>query len=94
MATIDGARSLGLGHLIGSIEAGKRADIVVMSAAGISAAPLHSPYSSLLYSLGKSDVRHVLVDGRLVVEDGQVTGADETEVARELSATARQLLKG
>ncbi|MHB1510820.1 MAG: amidohydrolase family protein [Acidimicrobiales bacterium] len=94
MATIDGARSLGLGHLIGSIEAGKRADIVVMSAAGISAAPLHCPYSSLLYSLGKSDVRHVLVDGRLVVEDGQVTGADETEVARELSATARQLLAG
>ncbi len=94
MATIEGARSLGLDHLLGSIEVGKRADIVIMSASSVSAAPLHSPFSSLLYSLGKSDVRHVLVDGRLVVEDGAVTGADETEVARELSVTARQLLKG
>ncbi len=94
MATIDGARALGLGHLIGSLEVGKRGDIVVMSASGVSAAPLHSPYSSLLYSLGKADVRHVLVDGRLVVADGTVTGADETEVARELTVAAHQLLRG
>lgn len=94
MATIEGARGLGLGHLIGSIEVGKRADIVVMAADAVAAVPRHSPYSSLVYALGKAEVRHVLLDGQMVVEDGTVTRIDEAEVSRELSMTVHQLARG
>ncbi len=71
MATIEGARAIGLGRLIGSIEKGKRADIILVDTAKPHLTPMYDPYSSLVYSARASDVRLVMVDGRVLVQDGR-----------------------
>ncbi len=63
MLTIDGARALGLDGLSGSIEAGKRADLVVFDGNKLEATPAHDPAANLIYSLNPRAVRDVLVDG-------------------------------
>lgn len=67
MATILGARALGLEASIGSIEAGKKADLVLLDASGAHAVPLYDVYSQIAYALKSSDVRDVMVNGRLIV---------------------------
>jgi 5-methylthioadenosine/S-adenosylhomocysteine deaminase len=88
MATLDGARALGLADRIGSLEAGKRADLVVLSPDAVAAAPVYDAPGALVYAVGRAEVRSVLVDGRPVVEDGRVTGVEEAEVAAGLRAFA------
>src|SRR5262249_5851884 len=63
MATVRGARALGLEHEIGSIEEGKKADITIVNPNKLHAAPLADPYSMLVLALHGSDVEHVFVDG-------------------------------
>ena len=82
MLTIDGARVLGIDRLTGSIEPGKRADLVVFDANRLEATPAHDPASNLIYSLGPRSVRDVLVDGELLVRDGKLTREDEAALAR------------
>ncbi len=79
MATLGGARALGLAQEIGSLCVGKRADIAVVDLASVAMLPEHSPLSALVYAVTASDVRHVLVDGRLLVQDRRLreeTGLD------------------
>jgi 5-methylthioadenosine/S-adenosylhomocysteine deaminase len=82
MLTIDGARVLGLDGLIGSIEPGKRADLVVFDATRLETTPAHDPMANLIYSMGPRSVRDVLVDGELLVRDGKLTRDDEAALAR------------
>jgi len=82
MLTIDGARVLGLDGLIGSIEAGKRADLVVFDANRLETTPAHDPMANLIYSMGPRSVRDVLVDGEILVRDGKLTRDDEAVLAR------------
>lgn len=82
MLTIDGARVLGLDGLIGSIETGKRADLVVFDANRLEATPAHDPMANLIYSMGPRSVRDVLVDGEILVRDGKLTRGDEAALAR------------
>jgi 5-methylthioadenosine/S-adenosylhomocysteine deaminase len=82
MLTIDGARVLGLDGLIGSIEAGKRADLVVFDANKLETTPAHDPMANLIYSMGPRSVRDVLVDGAILVRDGKLTRDDEAVLAR------------
>jgi 5-methylthioadenosine/S-adenosylhomocysteine deaminase len=92
MATLHGARALGIGHLVGSIEAGKRADLVVHDTARAVWRPLVRPVNNLLYSAQSSSVDVVIVDGRVVVEHGAVLAVDEAEIAlRAQEAAARRL---
>lgn len=81
MATMGGARALGLADQIGSIEPGKRADIVVVDARPH--LPNGDVYSTLVYSCRGSDVRTVLVDGQIVVEDGRLLTLDVDAVRRD-----------
>jgi len=67
MATIGGAKALGMEKEIGSLETGKRADLVFVSTSEPHATPLFNVYSALVYALKGSDVQHVLIDGKLVV---------------------------
>ena len=83
MLTIDGARVLGLDGLTGSIEAGKRADLVVFDGNRLEATPAHDPAANLIYSLNPRAVRDVLVDGALLVRDGKLTWDDEAALARQ-----------
>jgi cytosine/adenosine deaminase-related metal-dependent hydrolase len=82
MATIDGARVLGLDAETGSLEVGKRADVIVVSLAGVHAAPAADPVSTLVHASQSRDVRHVWVDGRHVVRGGELTTLDAERLAR------------
>lgn len=95
MATILGARALGLDKEIGSLEAGKRADLITVSLEAPHAVPLFNVYSQLVYALKASDVRDVMVNGRLVVRDRQPLTLDARQVlakAAEFGAQVRASL--
>jgi 5-methylthioadenosine/S-adenosylhomocysteine deaminase len=91
MATIDGARALGLGDVVGSLEVGKRADVVVLDMSNLCVTPLHAAVSSLVYSQRGDEVDRVYVDGRLVVDDGALTTVDENAVRARSAAAATAL---
>jgi len=92
LATLGGARALGLESEIGSIEAGKRADLVVLDLSGPHAQPEQADLvSRIVYSARAADVRHVVVDGRIVVRDGQLTTVDSKEIRAQANRAARRL---
>jgi 5-methylthioadenosine/S-adenosylhomocysteine deaminase len=71
MATILGARALGMESQIGSIEAGKKADLVMLDTSAAHATPMYDVYSQVVYALKSSDVLHVMVNGRTIVRGRQ-----------------------
>jgi 5-methylthioadenosine/S-adenosylhomocysteine deaminase len=81
LATLDGARALGLGDRVGSIEAGKRADLVIARLDGLHALPGGDVFSKLVYACGARDVTHVFVDGELVVKNGEHLRFDRERTA-------------
>jgi 5-methylthioadenosine/S-adenosylhomocysteine deaminase len=83
MATLGGARALGLGDEIGSLEAGKRADITVLELGRLHTTPRPEVVSTVVYAAEAHDVRDVLIDGRPVLLDGELQTLDEREVAAE-----------
>ena len=91
MATRAGARTLGLEHEIGSLEAGKRADVIVVDRDRPHLAPGPDPYSTLVYAARGSDVRSTVVDGELLVDDFSPVRVDRAEVAVAARAAARDL---
>ncbi|WP_320044603.1 amidohydrolase [uncultured Desulfobacter sp.] len=68
MATIDGAKALGMGDVTGSIRPGKAADIIVVDTTGLHMTPMHDPYSGIVYAARASDVLLVMVDGNVRFE--------------------------
>jgi len=92
LATLGGARAMGLADEIGSIEPGKRADLVVVDLSGPHAQPEGADLASrLVYSARAADVRHVVVEGRLVVDGGRLRSADLEEIRVKANAAARRL---
>jgi cytosine/adenosine deaminase-related metal-dependent hydrolase len=92
LATLGGARALGLEAEIGSIELGKRADLIVLDLEGMHTQPAEADLiSRIVYSARAADVRHVLVDGRLVVKDGALKTAKVEEIRRAANVQARRL---
>lgn len=90
MATINGAHAVGLGDRIGSLEAGKRADIVIRANDVPEAYPLTDPIAQIVYSAGSKTVHTVLIDGRVVIQGRQPTRVDAGDVFRQVeSETAR-----
>src|SRR5437660_10222377 len=77
MATIDGARALGLENEIGSLEIGKRADVVVIDLNQLHSSPKQDVISSLVYSAQPSDVRVTIIDGRVVMRDRELSTLNE-----------------
>jgi 5-methylthioadenosine/S-adenosylhomocysteine deaminase len=82
MATVRGAQAIGMADEIGSIDAGKRADLAFVRFTEPHGQPLFSVYSHLVYALKGSDVRHVVVNGRIVVRDRRLLTLNQTEVLR------------
>jgi Cytosine deaminase and related metal-dependent hydrolases len=93
MATIDGARALGLEEQIGSIEVGKRADLTVLNIEALHTTPHPDPISSIVYAADARDVETVIIDGRIVMREGELTTIDEKEVIRSAKEQA-MLLQG
>ena len=91
MATIDGARALDLADEIGSIELGKRADVIVVDLNRVHAAPETDVVSSVVYSAQAGDVRTAIIDGRVVMRDGELTTMNEADVIAEANREAKAL---
>ncbi len=91
LATLDGARDLGLSHLIGSLTPGKRADIQILRATDLNLAPVFDPAHALVYSAQPANVDTVLVDGRVLLRGGQPTRWDGAEIVREATEAMRAL---
>ena len=97
MATLNGARALGLEGEIGSLHVGQRADIIIIDAGGLHMAPRarggHDNLATLLvYAAHGSDVETVLVDGEIVVRDRRLTRVDEAAVRRAAQAACDRIL--
>ena len=95
MATILGARVLGMEKEIGSLETGKRADLITIRLDRPNAVPMYDPVSQIVYALKASDVRDVMVNGRPVVRDAKILTLDEPlilEKAREYRAKVQASL--
>ncbi len=91
MGTIDAARALLWDHEIGSLEPGKAADVVVVDGNNPRLFPRYHPVGSLVRYATGTDVKSVLVDGKLVVDDGQVLTVDEAELLDESAEIAARL---
>ncbi len=88
LATIEGAGCLGLEEEIGSLEPGKRADLILVDLSGPHCLPAGEPVTTLAYAARAADVRFTVVDGRVVLEEGRLVTVDETVLAREVRRSA------
>jgi 5-methylthioadenosine/S-adenosylhomocysteine deaminase len=92
MATLDGARALGLGTDIGSLEVGKRADVAIVKLGQLHSSPAVDVYSALVYSAQTEDVQTVLIDGKLVMLNRKLLTIDESETVLAANLEADQLM--
>jgi len=91
MATIDGARAIGMDKMLGSLEPGKRADLIVVSMRGARQTPIYDPISHLVYVSRGDDVRTTIVNGKVLMRDRRVTTLDERAVLDEAVAYASKV---
>ncbi|MGR5238331.1 amidohydrolase [Vibrio alfacsensis] len=83
MATMGAARALHMEDKIGSLEVGKRADIIVIDTKAPNMVPVYNPYSALVYSANSANVRHSIVDGKILMQDRQILTVDEKQIVKE-----------
>ncbi len=88
LATMGGARVLGVADRIGSLEPGKRADIIVVDTRQPHLTPLYHPVSHLVYAARGADVRHTVIDGRVVMRDRRLLTIDLEELLEKVRAKA------
>jgi cytosine/adenosine deaminase-related metal-dependent hydrolase len=93
MATINGARALGLEKEVGSLEAGKKADVIVVNLKNHHAMPVHDPASAVVWATSGNDVKTVLIDGKLVVENRKVLTLEEEEILAKAQGKAEKILQ-
>jgi 5-methylthioadenosine/S-adenosylhomocysteine deaminase len=96
LATIEGARAIHAGERIGSLEPGKRADLIVVDANRVHAMPRfettgENVYSRLVYSTKSTDVRHVMVNGRVLMRDRRLLTVDEEAILDEAEELGRKI---
>ena len=93
MATRSGAKTLGLEHEIGSVETGKKADLIRVRRQDVHLAPDVDPYSTLVYATRGSDVRTTIVDGDVLVDNGEPVRVSRVEVALDAQQAAREIAR-
>jgi 5-methylthioadenosine/S-adenosylhomocysteine deaminase len=91
MATRGGANALGLGGVLGALEVGKRADVIAVDVQALHALPAESPWSQIAYAAKSCDVKHVAVDGRIVVRDRALLTLDVEAVRHNARRAATRL---
>jgi 5-methylthioadenosine/S-adenosylhomocysteine deaminase len=92
IATIGGAIALGLEKQIGSLEAGKQADVAVINLRSLHSSPYQDPVSALVYSAQTSDVQSVVIDGQVVMKDRELLTMDERAVIEDASRAGTELI--
>ena len=93
MSTIEGAKALGLGNITGSLEKGKKADIIIIDTNKPHLVPLYNPYSHIVYSAKGSDVSHTIINGRLVMAEKRLLIMDIDDVIKKAVIKSREIMK-
>ena len=93
MATIEGARALGIGSQCGSLEPGKKADITVVDTSGPHMRPRSDPFNMLVYAAEAGDVKHVFVDGEWLVRDKALVRWELDEVTADAEKAIDEILE-
>ncbi|HOW57156.1 MAG TPA: amidohydrolase family protein, partial [Smithellaceae bacterium] len=93
MATIEGARALGMGGITGSLEVGKKADIIIVGLNKPHLTPLYNEYSHLVYAAAGNDVDTVLINGKVVMENRRLLTINENDVMQEVREIALKISK-
>src|SRR5205823_9200882 len=91
LATIGGARALGMERLIGSLEAGKRADLITVSMSAPRQTPLYDPISHIVYVTRGDDVRTTIVNGKILMKDRQVLTLNRATVIADANRLAQKV---
>ena len=91
MATIRGARALGMEDRIGSLAAGKRADVILVDVSGARQTPMYEPISHLVYVARGGDVRTTIVNGRVLMRDRKMSTLNEADIVRDARAWAEKV---
>lgn len=94
MATLNGARALGMEANIGSLEVGKAADLTSFDLSGLAQQPVYDPVSQLIYASGRNCVRHVWVAGKQLLDDGRLTRLDENRLRDMAGAWGERIAAG
>ncbi len=93
MATCDGARVLGMESLVGSLKTGKKGDIIIIDLDRPHLTPMYNAYSHLVYAAKGDDVKTVLINGKVVMEDWKLLTIDEHEVMDRVNQIAKRVRK-
>ena len=93
MATIGGATALGLGSLCGTIEVGKRADLVLLDIDTVHTQPVNELFSQIVHCAKASDVKTVIVDGDIVMRDRKLARLDENKILADAKTANRDLMQ-
>ena len=93
MATIDGARALGLSGITGSLEPGKKADIIILDTRKPHLTPMYNPVSHLVYAARGSDVLTSVINGRLIMEERKLLSLDISKIAGKVMRIAKDIGK-
>jgi 5-methylthioadenosine/S-adenosylhomocysteine deaminase len=93
MATIDGAKAIGLDEDIGSLEIGKQADIIIIDTDKPHLVPMYNPLSHIVYSVQGSDVRDVIVAGRILVRDQNLLTIDLEDILERVAEISEVIKK-
>ena len=91
MATLNGARALGLDESTGSLEPGKLADLVAFDLSGLAQQPVYDPVSQLVYAGSRSCVKHLWVGGKQLLDDGRLTRLDEQRIVANARAWGERI---
>jgi 5-methylthioadenosine/S-adenosylhomocysteine deaminase len=91
MATVGGARALGMDRLVGSLEPGKRADLIAVAMSGARLTPMYDPLSHLVYVARGSDVLTTIVEGKVLMRNRRVLTLDEADVIEDARAWAERV---
>jgi 5-methylthioadenosine/S-adenosylhomocysteine deaminase len=91
MATLSGARALGIGDITGSLEVGKLADLVAFDMTGLAQQPMYNPVSQLIYATGAHCVRSVWVGGEMLLDDGKLQRQEESQLLSSTLQWQRRL---
>lgn len=92
MATINGAKGIMADHLVGSLEAGKQADIILVNARNPHITPVHDPVSAIVWAANGSDVDTVLIDGQVVMRNRKILTMDEEEILADAEKIRDKIL--
>jgi 5-methylthioadenosine/S-adenosylhomocysteine deaminase len=91
MATLEGAKALGMDRSVGSLEVGKKADLIIINVNKPHMIPMYDPFSHLVYSAGGNDVTHTIIHGRVVMEKRRLLSMHLEEVISRANGMARRV---